>query len=237
MKIRNIIILAGMAMLGLASCSDEDFLYQDQPRVRLVGPNNYTAGTDSLTFSFVTYPSDTTSKVMNVQVYVMGNVADHDRIANIVVDNAKTTATAAQYDVPATVTVPAGEAYGLLPVTLKRTSDIQNKDVRLCIKVAESADFGVGVNEENHLTLIWNDKITRPTNWDDLEEFFGSYSDTKYRFMIENAGGLSEFDADTMTWAQLQSYKIKFVNALNDYNTAHPGNPLTDESGVLVTFD
>lgn len=236
MKIRNIII-AGMAMLGLAACSDEDFLYQDQARVRLVGPSNYTAGTDSLTFSFVTYPSDTTTKVMNVQVYVMGNVADRDRTANITVDNDLTTASAAQYDVPSTVTVPAGKAYGILPVTLRRTADIQDRDVRLYIKVAESADFGVGVNEENHLTLIWNDKITKPSNWDDLEEYFGSYSDTKYRFMIENAGGLAEFDADTMSWAELHSYKIRFVNALNNYNNAHPGSPLTDENGVLVTFE
>lgn len=237
MKIRNIIILAGMAMLGLASCSDEDFLYQDQARVRLVGPNIYTAGTDSLTFSFVTYPSDTTTKVMDVQVYVMGPVADRDRTANITVDATLTTATSDLYECPSTVTVPAGKAYGILPVTLKRSSAIENKDVRLYIKVAESADFGVGVNEENHLTLIWNDKISKPNNWDDLEEFFGSYSDTKYRFMLNNAAGITGFDADTMSWAELQSYKIKFVNALNDYNDAHPGNPLTDENGVLVSFE
>lgn len=236
MKIRNI-ILAGLAMLSLASCSDEDFLYQDQARVRLVGPTIYAAGTDSLTFSFVTYPADTTFKVMNVQVYVMGTVADYDRTASIKVVDSLTTANSSQYEFPSSVTVPSGQPYGILPVTLKRTDDIQDKDVHLYIQVAESADFGVGVNEENHLLLIWNDKLTKPNNWDDLEEFFGTYSDTKYRFMIENAGGITGFDTDAMSWAELQSYKIKFVNALNDYNNAHPTAPLTDENGVLVTFD
>jgi hypothetical protein len=39
-----------------------------------------------------------------------------------------------------------------------------------------------------------------------------------------------------MSWAKLNSYKIRFINALDEYNAAHPGAPLTDENGVLVTF-
>lgn len=110
--------------------------------------------------------------------------------------------------------------------------------MRLYLKVEATSDFAVGVNEQNHLLLIWSDMISKPTNWDDaLKEFFGEYSDAKYRFMLANADGLGEFDTDTMSWAELQSYKIKFVNALNAYNEAHPGSPLTDEDGVLVSFD
>lgn len=226
-----------VATLTLAACSVDDFTYQDTARVRLEGPEIYAAGTDSLTFSFVTYSSDTQEKVMDIDVLVMGNVAEYDRTAAVQVVADKTTATSDQYELPLTVTIPAGEAKGTLPVTLKRSETLQTKAVRLCIEVASSSDFQVGVEEQKQFTLIWNDILTMPSNWDDLEEFFGSYSNTKYRFMIENADGITEFDADTMSWAQLQSYKMKFQNALNDYNDAHPGNPLRDENGVLVSFN
>lgn len=232
---------AGAAMwvviLALTACSVDDFTYQDTARVRLEGPEIYAAGTDSLTFSFVTYSSDTQEKVMDIDVLIMGNAADYDRTAAIQVVADKTTATTDLYELPLTVTVPAGEVKGTLPVTLKRSEVLQTKEARLCIEVAATSDFQVGVEEQKRFTLIWNDILTMPTNWDDLEEFFGSYSNTKYRFMIENSDGITEFDADTMSWAQLQSYKMKFQNALNDYNDAHPGNPLRDENGVLVSFN
>lgn len=229
-------VLVCAVATALTACSVDDFTYQDTARVRLEGPEIYAAGTDSLTFSFVTYSAETQQMVMDIDVLVMGNTADYDRTAAVQVVNDKTTATADQYELPLTVTIPAGEAKGTLPVTLKRSEALQAKSVRLCIEVAPTTDFKTGVEEQKRFTLIWSDIITKPKNWDDLEEFFGSYSDTKYRFMIENADGITEFDTDTMSWAQLQSYRIKFQNALNDYNDAHPGDPLKDENGVLVSF-
>ena len=234
----SIFCTLGLLCAFCASCSsDEDFYYQDEPRVRLVGEKMWAAGTDSVTFSFVAYQSDFTQMTINVDAQIMGNVADRDRTVNIVVDNALTTASASQYEVPQTVTVPAGQVKGTFPVVLKRDASLETKSVRLCLKVAESADFKPGVNEENHITFIWNDILSRPNNWDSLEPFFGTYSNVKYRFMLLNLrpddGTLS---AETMTWAKLNSLKIRFQNALNDYNAAHPGNPLTDEYGNLVTF-
>lgn len=236
MKIRNI-LLAAVAVLGMASCSNDDFLYQDQARVRLVGPKIYTSGTDSLNFSFVTVPSGTDSKTLNVDVYIMGTAANRDRTAAISIDAAKTTATSDMYEMPTTVTIPADSTHAVLPVVIKRTDAILTKSVYLYIRVAESADFAVGVNEQNHLMLIWNDKISKPNNWDDLTEFFGEYSDTKYRFMLETLTGVGELDADTMSWALLMSYRIKCQNALDTYNAAHPSSPLTDENGNLVSFN
>lgn len=235
---RKNIFIALVAMLAMASCSsDEDFFYRDEARIRLVGPELWTAGSDSLTFSFVTTTSDTRETTMSVEAQIMGNVADHDRTAAIEIDQAGTTASADLYSVPTSVVIPAGKAAGSFDVVLRRSQQLTTKAVRLRIKVASSADFLVGVNEENHLTLIWNDMVSRPKNWESLEEFYGTYSDTKYRFMIETALGKGDFISESLTWAQLQSFKIMFQNALNDYNAAHPGSPLTDENGNLVSFN
>ena len=228
-----------LAACFLASCgsSDEDFFYQDEPRVRLVGEDTWAAGTDSVTFSFVAYGSDVTEQEILVDAQIMGEVQSRDRVVNIAVDASRTTADASMYTVPSTVTVPAGEAKGTFSVILKRAAALQSKTVRLYLTVAESADFKAGVNEENHITMIWNDILSRPNNWPSLEPYFGAYSDAKYRFMLANSGGAGEFSTDTMSWAQLMSFKIRFQNALNEYNAAHPGNPLTDENGNLVTFE
>lgn len=230
-------VLGGALALTLAACSnDQDFYYQDTARVRLVGPDIWTVGSDSLTFSFVTYPADTTEKVMMVDAVVMGPVADHDRTVTIAVDETRTTASAQQYAVPASVVIPAGKASAAFPVTLRRDASLQTKAVRLYLQVVASPDFQPGVNEENHLKLTWNDILSKPANWDKLQEYFGDYSNTKYRFMIANADGITEFDTDQLSWGQLMNLRIKFQNALQAYNDAHPGNPLKDENGVLVEF-
>ncbi|MCR5131659.1 MAG: DUF4843 domain-containing protein [Prevotella sp.] len=240
----NMVIVGAFSLLFplfsllLTGCStDEDFFYQDEPRVRLVGEKTWAAGTDSVTFSFVTYPQDTIEKTIYVDAQIMGEVADRDRTVNITVDAEKTTAATSQYVVPQSVTVPSGQASGRFAVVLKRDASLETKTVRLYLKVAESADFKVGVNEENHISFIWNDILSKPKNWDELESFFGAYSNVKYRFMLLNMrSDDGELSAETMSWAKLNSLKIRFQNALDAYNAAHPGNPLTDENGNLVTF-
>ena len=133
--------------------------------------------------------------------------------------------------------IPAGQNKGVFQVTVRRDASLQTKSVRLYSQVENSADILVGVNEENHLTIIWTDVLSRPNNWPSLEEFFGQYSDAKYRFMLAHSDGVTDFNTDTMSWAELTSFRIKFQNALNEYNAAHPGNPLTDENGQLVSFE
>ena len=54
--------------------------------------------------------------------------------------------------------------------------------------------------------------------------------------MLEHLDSDEELNAETMSWAKLNSLRIRMQNALNEYNAAHPGNPLTDENGNLVTF-
>lgn len=220
----------------LSSCENDGFYYQDEARVRLEGPELWALGSDSLVFSFVIYPEETSEYVMDIDVCVMGPVCNHDRTAIITVNDNATTANASQYSMPSSVIIPAGQEKGILPVTIKRDASIQKKSVRLQVSVAQSEDFNIGVNEQNHFTIIWNDQISRPNNWDTLEDFFGTYSNVKYRFMLSNSEEGTEFSTETMTWSKLNSYRIKFAKALEVYNNAHPGNPLTDENNQLVSF-
>lgn len=241
-KICKVALVVSLPLVGvgegllLTSCENDGFYYQDEARVRLEGPAVWALGTDSLVYSFSTELDEVKEYVMDIDVCVMGPVADHDRTANIVVDAAKTTASTDQYSVPATAVIPAGKNKGTLSVTLKRDKTLEKKTVRLQIAVAQSSDFSIGVNEQNHFTLIWNDQISKPKNWNTLEEFFGTFSIAKYRFMLQNSPKGTEFSIETMSWSLLNSYRIKFAAALEKYNADHPGAPLTDENNQLVTF-
>lgn len=232
-KIKSMILL--LAVIGMfAACENDKFYYQDEARVRIEGPYEWAVGTDSLNFSFAVYPSSVQEQEMKMILYVMGEAASTDRTAKLEVDASRTTASAAQYILPETVTVPAGKLEVPFIITLKRSEDLTSQTVSLYLRVAESNDFKIGVVEQNHFCLKWNDVLGKPKNWDtELTEFFGEYSYVKYRFIIDTIG-FGEF-GNGMTWSELMNYQIIMKTALDEYN-ASPAGPLKDENGQLVEF-
>lgn len=232
-KIKSI-ILAFAAIGMFTACENDKFYYQDEPRVRIEGPYEWAIGTDSLNFSFATYPNSVQQQEMQMTLYVMGEAASTDRTANLEVDANKTTASASQYILPETITIPAGKLEVPFVVTLMRSEGLTSQTVSLSFKVVESNDFKVGVIEQNHFSMKWNDILGKPKNWDtELKEFFGEYSLAKYRFIIDTIG-FGEF-GNGMTWSELKNYQIMMKTALDEYNATHT-SPLKDENGQLVEF-
>lgn len=236
---RNI-TFALSCLLAFSACENDAFLYQDDARVRLVGDKIWAVGTDSVEFSFVSQPNNLLSYGISVDAVIMGLPSDHDRTVGLEVVSAKTTAPASMYSVPATVVVPAGQNHGTFTVTLKKDDILASKAVRLYIQTVETEDFKVGVNEENHISFIWSNMIKKPSFWASIEEHFGSYSNTKYRFMLDcmiaYGNGSTDLDPANNNWSDLHNYKNVFVRELKAYNASHPGAALTDENGVLVSF-
>ena len=235
MKKMKLMILL-LAVIGMfTACENDKFYFQDDARVRIEGPYEWAVGTDSLTFSFAAYPSQVQEQGMEMKLYVMGEAAATDRTAKLAIDRTLTTANDDQYVFPETVTIPAGKLEAPFIVTLKR-ADLTSGTVSLYFRVVETNDFKVGVIEQNHFCIKWNDTLSKPKNWDtELLEFFGDFSLVKYRFIIDTIG-FGEFSATSMSWSELTNYKIIMKTALDEYNDAHPGAPLTDENGQLVTF-
>jgi hypothetical protein len=228
-------LLVAFFLMLLISCQNEGFYYQDEARARVEGPYEWALGTDSMAYSFAFYPSSVTETAMNMTLFVMGKTTQEDRVVKIEVVKNETTALPQQYDCPNEIKVPANSYSVPFNIVLKRTPDLVTKSVRLRIRIVDSEDFKIGVVEHNGFTFIWNDMLSKPRNWDELEEFFGTFSLTKFRFIIDTLG-IGEFDTKTMTWGQLNNYRIVMKNALTSYNEAHPGNPMKDENGQLVSF-
>ena len=190
----------------------------------------WTLDSDSLIFSFAPYISEIKEITMDSRVFITGETADKDRTVTIAVDNEKTTASENHYSFNGSLIIKAGEHYADLPVTLLRTDDLRSKRVKLVLKITEGGDITPGVKEWSKLSIIWSDMISKPANWENMTEFFGTYSDTKYRFIIDilEIGIFTYGETDGMTWGEMNHFKIKLVNALNEYNTANPQSPRSE---------
>lgn len=233
-KINISIVAVAVCLFALAGCENDGFYYQDVPRARLEGPSMWTlgAGADSMSYNFVYGGIDATQYDVEMKVVVMGETADRDRTVNLEIIADRTTASASQYIIPATVTVPAGEYETTFNVTLKRTADLEQKAVRLRFGVAASDDFQPGTTEDASFLIIWNDMVGKPLYWDDeLNNFFGTYSDAKFRFMIDVLG-TSDFEG--LNWSQKFNMNVKLQAALLEYNAAN--GVLLDEDLNPVTF-
>lgn len=233
---RNKIWIGLLGLITLMACENDPFFYNDEARVRIVGPEEWTLETDSLIFSFANYSSAVEDTTFDITVYVMGETSEVDRVASFGIDESLTSADATLFEFPASVTVPAGSFEASLPVTIKRGEVLKENSVTLYVQVLESTDFKVGVDSDDHLLIRWSDILTKPTNWEDLEEFFGAYSQVKYQFIIDTLN-IATFDLDEITWGQMKNYQIQLAEALRVYNEEHPESLLTDEDGNLVSFD
>ncbi|MDR2413570.1 MAG: DUF4843 domain-containing protein [Odoribacteraceae bacterium] len=232
-------ITTSLLILLLAACEPISFEWGETDYARVVGPASWTLGTDSLLYTFSTKPADLAEFVVEAEVLLVGKLSDRDRAVIISIDPERTTAIkGTHYDIPESVVIPAGEAVAALPIALRRTADLQAAPVTLRLEIDDAGDLGPGPNEWRSLSITWNDMISRPLNWDVLLEFFGDYSNVKFRFIISTLG-IAEFtygQTNGMDWGVMNNYHLVLVEALAAYNAAHPSEPLVDENLHPITF-
>lgn len=140
------------------------------------------------------------------------------------------------------------------PTKLQDTSLFKEQDGYIKFRLKQEGEFVSGADKYQTIHIVLKNDLAKPDTWDEatypnvkLSNYFGSYSEVKYKFMIQEIGKVDfkvqynmsvEYDEATNTFA---SYYAKFLKnlmilALEEYNTAHPDAPLTDEWGFPVTF-
>ena len=251
MKQQNYTWLLLLTCITLASsCAKNISGYSDEPRVYFFERN--TDATQSRlsnkSFTFLLQPLNVTKDTFLIRVKIMGNTAPVNRIVRGRTINSPTnTAIEGQHYEFIDGIVPADSIYGYLPVVLKRTEDIKTKEIALLLGIADTKDFKRGVGEDSAFTLSWSDNVVKPANWDafiGLSTYFGTYSATKWRFIISVTGkdnfplqqsGRVPPAPGEYTASGMADLKAILKAALQAYNATHTP-PLTDENGQLVTF-
>jgi hypothetical protein len=154
--------------------------------------------------------------------------------------------------------IKAGETGGKYNVHFSRKkladeSLFTQKDGTIYFRMVEDGVFAKGTEKHQEFCVALKNYLAKPSSWEKanypkvaLSKYFGSYSISKYQFMIEvlglvdfsiNYNMTKSYDEETNTISA--SYAVylrqKMQEALNEYNSTHD-TPLTDEQGIAVTF-
>lgn len=243
---RKLYILIPVLFVCLAACKKSGLTSYTQPDMIYVYKDFYNTNKDSVTYSFAIKTNSLMTDTIKVPLRIMGNARNKDRTVAIqtVADN--TTATSQQYTILPTI-VKAGSFTTDIQVLVNRTPDMKTREVRILLEIAASTDFLPGVPNTTATTsraggatqylVKINDFLTKPSNWESLlSTYFGTYSQVKYKFIID-VTGRTEFPItgqDMVSPSQFLFYKKLCREALENYNTTN--GPLIDEFGMIVTF-
>ncbi len=263
--------------LGLAACQEEEgLLFNDKARVQLRPDASGTFGDYS--YSFVWSPASTTRDVVYLPIRVMGGPADVDRhvmieqvseyditytkdhwgyVTDSVVTERTDKAVAGKHYVPFNspeyeqlLTIPAGEVSSQIGIIVLRDASLSNEKVRLRIRLKPTEDFELGESKYLERTITISDMLEQPSNWVSryMNSYFGTYSKTKHRLMMEVVDGKVDEDWVNEAYNSVSFryyWRMKFIEALQDFNN-DPANiaaglaPMRenpdDPNSALVTF-
>ncbi|WP_298711773.1 DUF4843 domain-containing protein [Chitinophaga sp.] len=190
-------ILTGALLLG--SCQKSEVPFYDGPSsvyfdvYREVNPGTeYLADTSIVSFGFAPKLNDST---ITLRIRTQGDTTNAPRRIDFrVVDTAANAARAEQYQLPASVEIPAGKNFALLNVIVRKTPDMQEKNFTLTLELMPNDKFqtpvkdayvsarGRNVNIKSHV-LVLNDIISRPRYW--MDPLFGPFSRKKLLLICE----------------------------------------------------
>lgn len=240
-------IIVFLFCLFIFACSQND-------EFDFIGGNKiYVASGDSTAFSFAVKPQDYKVHEISIPLKITGAAAAIDREVVVALDEERTL-----YAVEGTpekgghftiekCILPKDSVNSKVIIKLYRENvkstlkalNKENEDMAVSINVVPTGDFlGEMGKEKLGFIVTFNDRLTIPSNWNNLKTYFGEPSLVKYQFIIDVLG-LSEFPTageNKYEAGELYYFQDVLRVALVKYNNEHKDQPLTDENGNKVTF-
>lgn len=188
----------------------------------------YQNGKDSMVYSF-TLHSDKEKHVVEIPFHLMGYASQTDRLIGIEVDKEATTAVEGKDFIIEKTILPAGAFSGTLPVIVKNSKDLEQKDLIISLRLRDNENFSSPLINESRFRIILTNQLTKPEKWP-----FNEYSRVKHEFVIKVTGIGTDYDK----WSgqELVYWTGILTKALYEYNKNHPDDLLKDENGLLITF-
>ena len=106
---------------------------------------------------------------------------------------------------------------------------IGENNLTVAFRLCENENFKAAPINENTFSIVLTNHLSEPTGWP-----FGDYSRIKHQFVIQVLGIATDYDK--WSTSEVIHYTSVMIDALYEYNKAHPGEPLTDENGLVITF-
>lgn len=257
MNIRKNICVTVILLTALAACKkDQYYLFNDTALIQF-GPSPdriYQTSFDMQDtlkpFTFFYEPSTVKEDTVFFDIYAIGGISKTDRPFTLVQDNIAGTENAVAGTHYKAFTDPslknayvikAGEVHAYVPVVLFRDASLKTKSLKLQFSVVANDQFKQGESRKLWRRVEFTDMLSQPAAWNAsaVQYYWGKYSRVKHTFMVEQSG--EKWDQEFMAYitteySLLTFWRGKLKTLLTDYNNAHPGQPLTDETGELVIF-
>ncbi|QBQ41344.1 DUF4843 domain-containing protein [Sphingobacterium psychroaquaticum] len=255
MKIFKLLILL-LAVVSLGACKKEEVgFYEGGDRVHFkkLTTNTNASYNENRAYTFAGKGSLMTYDFV-LPVNLMGRVAATDRPIQVEVDKEKTNAIEGVDFKIGPAMIPANANEGYITITLLNTEALETVVKTVRVKVAESADFKLGIASQLYTTISFYNFMVKPVDWETrMRIYFGDYSKVKHEFIlfqlgipeINIANGVPE-DKDNHIYSgsTLAYFQLRLRSKLDDLNNKviapAPNDPFTyplkDEKGNTVVF-
>lgn len=208
--------------------------------------------------NFINLPGQQT--LVKLRVMATGQAKDYDRSFGLKInlDSSNMEKDVDYEDIPSTVVLPAGHLYVDIPVTVKRTSALQNEMKYLGLNLLASKDFELSVPLWYPLPRHWaterhkifdatfhkvemTDFVTRPAGWWGLSNngveagLFGFFTNKKYRLICDlNNLRYDDFASTTTTMPSARANVVNQVVRTYLQNAFDAGSPILEDDGRLM---
>lgn len=211
---------------------EERLIYKDVPRIYIY-KNTLAYAYDSLNYSFAVKNSARVRDTVWATVRIMGDAISKDRVIEFrPVDSLTTAVEGRDYELMKYI-MPSDSFTTRLGIIIRKTPEMDVKTLKLVMKLMPSRDFQTGIYDQLFYRVVISNILVKPNDWDSwLKNYFGSYSERKYRFIIDVLG-IAEF-TDAMSYSEYGYFAQRMKNALADYETKN--GPMIDENGNRVVF-
>lgn len=227
---KNLIYAIAVLLTGFVweSCG-EDYPSYDKELASVRFIYNH-AGEDSVIYSFALHPGIQEDTV-SMPLQIIGMTSPEEREVGVEVNEEQTTAQENENFVIQKCSIAGNQVRGTLKVMVRKAGNLQAQDRVVVVNLVNNEKFIKGPVNESVYRIVLTERMTKPADWPGS---LGIYSRVKHEFVIKVTGKGTDYKAWT---SQEQTYYLGLLNtALYEYNKEHPGNPLTDENGLLVTF-
>jgi hypothetical protein len=153
--------------------------------------------------------------VANIKVTINGNVKDYDRAFRVEVNSDSTTAQAGVHYLPLTetYTIPANSTDGYIPVTLKRTADLQSAIKTLGLRLVANENFSLPFPEWKALPGIGESNRGNDTLWN-ANLHTVNISDLMVQPAIWRGSVVAATNKETGSWGAFTRKKIELMCSL-----------------------
>lgn len=251
---KNRIIIYGFCLLATAglfsSCEKEAVAEFDSPASLFFYSGAYSlmggAQGDSKSYSFFYTESTLTEDMLWIDVRLTGMPSDRDHVIPLVQQNVGKPGAAVAgthyvaFDDPRMVeylVIPEGSTGVTIPVIIKKTADMEDKEFTLEVGIGTNDYFVAGLKEKSVFTVTMTAMAVKPPGWGYYyEQVFGTWGQVKMKFIIDHVG-FTDFETVLDNNYDLRRYlSMKSRELLAQYEAEH--GPLYENDGITrVTFD